>query len=304
MQEEELKTLKDKNNKKFVDIKYTLNAYHIAIIMLIIFIMILYTVYKIGYFIFLNKYANYKSYRNTDEDNFQNNNNLFQVNNYNNRNNDMFDIEDILIPISYSRYLEDVILNTFFYDINNGYYMDISSFGDNKKSTTKYFYMKGWNGINIKPDKKVYEKLLKDRPDDINLDYYVGGKIYKTIDKYNKTNNVMVHKISDIFKNFIPKKKIIHFCKIDIEGDVRKLLLNFDFNNYRPKIFCIESVKPGTFRPDHEMFEYILNNNDYSFIYQYKINRYYMDNRASDLKERIHNIDNIIKAYKNKNKKQ
>ena len=109
-----------------------------------------------------------------------------------------------------------------------------------------------------------------------------------------------VHKISDIFKNYIPKKKIIHFCKIDIEGDVRKLLLNFDFNNYHPKIFCIESVKPGTFRPDHEMFEYILNNNDYSFIYQYKINRYYIDNKAVDLKKRIHNIDNIIKAYKNK----
>ena len=290
--QEESQTLKDKKKKKFVektiDIKYSLNVYHIAIIMLIIFIMILYTVYKIGYFIFLNKYANYKSYRNTDED--QNNNNLFQGNNYNNRNNDMFDIEEILIPISYSKYLEDVILNTFFFDINKGYYMDISSFGDKK----------GWNGINIKPDKRVYERLLKDRPDDINLDYYVGGKIHKRIDKNNSTNNVKVHKISDIFKNYIPKKKIIHFCKIDIEGDVRKLLLNFDFNNYRPKIFCIESVKPGTFRPDHEMFEYILNNNDYSFIYQYKINRYYIDNKAVDLKKRIHNIDNIIKAYKNK----
>ena len=164
--QEELQSLKNKKNKKFVektiDIKYSLNVYHIAIIMLIIFIMILYTVYKIGYFIFLNKYANYKSYRNTDEDQ-NNNNNLFQGNNYNNRNNDMFDIEEILIPISYSKYLEDVILNTFFFDINKGYYMDISSFGDNKKSATKYFYMKGWNGINIKPDKRVYERLLKDR---------------------------------------------------------------------------------------------------------------------------------------------
>ncbi len=154
--DEELQMLKNKNKRKIdkqtIDIKYYLNIYHLAIIILILLIMIIYTVYKIGYFIFLNKYINYKFYRKADEDNSQKNgnkNNTIINNNNNNQKYDDFYFEDMLIPNSYSNYLEDVILNIFFYDINNGYYLDISSFGDNKKSTTRYFYLKGWNGITL-----------------------------------------------------------------------------------------------------------------------------------------------------------
>ena len=55
--------------------------------------------------------------------------------------------------------------------------------------------------------------------------------------------------------------------------------------------------------PAYESFEYILNKNDYSFIYQYDNVRYYIDNKGNNLRERINLLDGIIKVYKNKKSK-
>ena len=86
-----------------------------------------------------------------------------------------------------------------------------------------------------------------------------------------------------------------------MKDDVRKILLGYDFENYRPKIFCIENSKNKTITFDS--FEYILNKNGYSFVYQYEIDRYYLDNKEIKLKEKAEFIDEIIQAYKNKIRK-
>ena len=78
------------------------------------------------------------------------------------------------------------------------------------------------------------------------------------------------------------------------------VLLGFDFVNYRPKVFCIESVRPGPQIPNFKEWEYILLENDYSFVYAYSINRFYIDNRISGLKQRFLSADgsiNYLKAY-------
>ena len=58
--------------------------------------------------------------------------------------------------------------------------------------------------------------------------------------------DVYMETMANICKQYIPKKKEIHFCKIDVEGGHEKnVLLGYDFKNYRPKVFCIESTYPG-----------------------------------------------------------
>ena len=103
-----------------------------------------------------------------------------------------------------------------------------------------------------------------------------------------------------ICNKYIPKYEKIQFCKIDIEGNEKNALLGYDFINYRPKVFCIESTKPGTNIPSHEEWEDILLKNDFSFVYQYKINRYYIDNRIKGLKERFILSDKAIKIFSKK----
>ena len=101
-----------------------------------------------------------------------------------------------------------------------------------------------------------------------------------------------------ILNKYIPKNETIQFCKIDIEGGEKEVLLGYDFKNCRPKIFCIESTKPMTMVPIHKEFEYILINNNYSFAYQYYSNRYYIDNKIQILKERIYLINYFLDHYR------
>jgi FkbM family methyltransferase len=174
-------------------------------------------------------------------------------------------------------------LLSVFYDVENGFYIDIGANDPNVISVTKNLYIRGWNGINIEPLPDKYQALVKFRNKDINLQLGV-GKIKENATLYlsgfgstlqkNKKKNVKsiainVDTMFNICRNYVPKNKIIQFCKIDVEGGEKDVLLGYDFENYRPKVFCIESTLPGTGIPCHKLWENILLKNDYSFAYQY-----------------------------------
>ena len=213
--------------------------------------------------------------------------------------------------------MEDLILNVFFYDIEKGFYIDVGASDPNIISVTKNFYLKGWNGINIEPLEKEYNNLMKERPKDINLkmcageregfiEIYEGGVGTTSKSEYkvsNKTRNVTLKMLANICKEFVPKDEIIHFCKIDVEGGEREVLLGYDFEKYRPYVFCIESTVPGTFTPSHKLFEDILIKNDYEFVYQYQINRFYIDKKNLELKERAKIIPKYINEFRRRSHK-
>lgn len=211
-------------------------------------------------------------------------------------------LNELLNFTSYSQFYEDLILFCIFYDVKNGFYIDVGANDPDKISVTKAFYLRDWYGINIEPLPNKYELLLKKRKKDINLQIGAGneeGNSYlikrgdlSAILKTHKNINSNVIKIkiktmANICKSYIPKDKKIEFCKIDVEGGERDVLLGCDFENYRPKVFCIESTKPGTGIPCYNLWEDILLNNNYSFVYQYKINRFYIDNKIEGLRENL-----------------
>lgn len=218
---------------------------------------------------------------------------------------------------SYSQYLEDLILFIIFYDIKKGFYIDVGANDPNRISVTKALYIRGWQGINIEPLPKAYQKLIKHRNRDINLNIGAGKKegyslllkkgtlskiVNKVLPKNNKNLfiNITISTLKTICKKYIPKNQEINFCKIDVEGGEKDVLLGYDFDNYRPKVFCIESTKPRTYIPSYKQWEYILLKNDYSFAYQYKMNRFYIDNRFPYLKERFFEVNKIIYKFKHK----
>ena len=180
---------------------------------------------------------------------------------------------------------------------------------------TKAFYLRGWYGINIEPLSNKYKILLNKRKRDINIQIGIGEKkgnqsfyeygVSSSLFKKFSRNNSKIYKINidtmkNICKKYISKKEIIQFCKIDVEGGEKNVLLGYDFNNYRPKVFCIESTRPGTAIPCQEQWEDILFKNDYSFVFQYKINRYYIDNKIEHLRERFILAEREIENYLHK----
>ena len=206
---------------------------------------------------------------------------------------------------SYSQCLEDFILYCIFYDIDKGFYIDIGANDPNKISVTKAFYLNGWHGINIEPLPEAFSDLLKYRTRDINLNYGaglkddnlilyssgVGSSLNKTFARTSKTINIEIHSMSKICNKYVPKNKDIEFCKIDVEGYEKNVLLGYDFINFRPKVFCIESTLPGISIPGYNEWEYILLENGYKFGFQYAIIKIYIKWMKNLIINKFHNYD-------------
>ena len=56
---------------------------------------------------------------------------------------------------SYAQEYEDIILYAIIGDVSDGFYIDVGAYDPVDISVTKYFYDKGWHGINIEPLKKT-----------------------------------------------------------------------------------------------------------------------------------------------------
>jgi len=221
---------------------------------------------------------------------------------------------------SYAQFLEDIILFLFLYDKKNGFYIDVGANDPIKDSVTNFFYVRGWNGINIEPLDDKYILLKEKRPRDINLNITAGKEkgnttlyIYEGLTTIKKNYSrpkatrkiVEVETMADICKNYVPNGTIIDFCKIDVEGGERDVLLGYDFINYRPRIFCIESTLPLSMIPSYQLFEDVLIKNNYSFIYQYNINRFYVDNKnmfSNILRKRVTLIELYVEKYNERKK--
>ena len=129
--------------------------------------------------------------------------------------------------ISYSQHLEDLVLYSIFYDVKNGFYIDVGAHDPNFISVTKAFYLLGWYGINIEPLPEKYKALQSSRKRDINLNLGIGEKkgiAILNIDtkckactfilkrKNNNTNryrylNITINTMSNICKKYVPKKE-------------------------------------------------------------------------------------------------
>ena len=213
---------------------------------------------------------------------------------------------------SFSEYFEDFILYVLLLDIKNGFYIDIGAYDPNKVSVTKAFYLRGWNGINIEPLPNQFKLFEKERPKDINLQmvignnegnvtFYVDGQCSTVQKKYAKRNesiNIKMDTMSNICKKYVPEGKEVDFCKIDVEGNERDVLLGYDFDNYKPKVFCVESTIPLSFKPNYQLWEKILIKNGFTFVYERGVNRYYVNKKFSDILNRANNIrDYFRKAH-------
>ena len=242
------------------------------------------------------------------------NNKIDINNNINNNNNIDYNKKlDISNFVTYAQYLEDLILYCVFYDVDNGFYIDVGANDPEYNSVTKTLYLMGWHGINIEPLPDMHQKLSKDRIRDINLNIgasekedtlvlRLDGDCSSIIDKKyyginGNTINITVYPLSKICKEYVPKNEEIQFCKIDVENHEKSALLGFDFQNYRPKVFCIESTKPGSLIPDYQEWEYILFQNGYAFGFEYVVNRFYYDTKVDYLSNRFLNIEKYIKEY-------
>jgi FkbM family methyltransferase len=192
---------------------------------------------------------------------------------------------------SWAQEYEDVILDYALSGVENGTYIDVGANDPSVISVTKAFYDKNWHGINIEPLYNKYVLLMKHRPRDVNLNIACGAnnsvlQIWhagpgSTMDstlsmtRGRHSISVQVHPLSDVIANHAIS--VCHFCKIDVEGFEKQVLLGINWTAFRPWAFCIEATIPTTQILCYDKWEHILFEHGYEFGCSSRINRFYYD---------------------------
>jgi FkbM family methyltransferase len=210
----------------------------------------------------------------------------------------------------FSQNFEDVLLARVLSDISIGFYIDVGCQDECLDSVTRYFYDRGWNGINIDPVKEYHDQYQKNRPRDINVCCAIGSS-EGTADLYVAQNcglstllssravyaatlgvqvlparTVRIRQLNSILAEHLPEHTRISFLKIDVEGKELDVLKGLDMNVFRPIILVIETTKPNTSTlvDDYEAISSLLSDNHYDKVYFDGINTWWLAHEERERK--------------------
>ena len=207
--------------------------------------------------------------------------------------------------ISYAQNFEDVMLFRALKGIEKGSYIDVGAQDPVLDSVTKAFYERGWRGINIEPVEQWFQKLVVDRPEDINLPLAVSSqagnlRFFEVRDTGMSTTNVDYARLHaarglEIKEHQIVAKpldaicaelgvKQVHFLKVDVEGAEADVLRGISLTDIRPWIILVEATKPNSQVTTHEEWEDLLTSRGYEFAYFDGLNRFYIAQEHAELK--------------------
>lgn len=169
---------------------------------------------------------------------------------------------------SYSQDGEDMILKAIFEQKKGykGFFVDVGAHHPVRYSNTKYFYNRGWKGINIEPTPSAIAAFKTFRKRDINLNIGIGPektvlkfycfnepalnsfskevseRIDQNLTKYKiiKTLDIEVLSLSEVLDQYLPVDTKIDFLSIDVEGLDFQVLLSNNWDKYKPELILIE----------------------------------------------------------------
>lgn len=192
---------------------------------------------------------------------------------------------------SYSQAGEDRIVSFILaYTHDNGpmTYLDIGAYHPTTINNTYLFYKKGATGVLVEPNVDICKVLRAVRPLDTVLEAGIGITAQREADYYRMTEpswNTFSKEEAEhqerITNNRIRIKEVVkmplldinevmakHFegkaptyLSIDAEGIHFEILKSIDFEKFRPKIICIETLVSGTTKTIPEIPEFMASKN-------------------------------------------
>ena len=148
---------------------------------------------------------------------------------------------------------EDIFIRRFFKNTRSGFYVDIGCYHPIKGSLTYYLFKKGWNGLNIDLSKVSIDLFKIVRPKDYNVNAAItdfdGDTIYYENGAINQQNSLIsngqkkqikikAYKLETLLNDLNITN--VDFLNIDVEGNDFKVISNFNFSKFRPKLISIE----------------------------------------------------------------
>jgi FkbM family methyltransferase len=191
-------------------------------------------------------------------------------------------------------YGEDIFIRRFFKNLKSGTYVDVGCYHPIKGSLTHYLYKRGWSGMNIDLSQTSIDLFKISRPKDINIraaisnfdgetHYYENGKINQqnSLEGNNKNKiEIEAFKLNTLLEKF--KINEIDFLNIDAEGHDLKVISNFDFIKYKPKLISIEHNSYDFIEFLKSDIHDLLTKNKYFLSSKYGVTSIYIDLKFKD----------------------
>jgi FkbM family methyltransferase len=185
-------------------------------------------------------------------------------------------------------------------------YLDIGAHHPTWLSNTYLFYEKGCRGVCVEPDPELFKLIHNKRKQDVCLNVGVGdgsvmeGELHilstrtlstfsvREANSYTKNGSIRTEKIVKI--SFLPVNEIVrkyfnshpNFVSIDTEGMDLQILQSFDFELYRPEVFCIETLTYTEDKTEKKITEIIsyMEQSGYFVYADTYINTLFVDKKA------------------------
>lgn len=161
-----------------------------------------------------------------------------------------------------------MILQRIFADKKTGLYVDVGAHHPSRFSNTKFFYERGWSGINIEPNPEAFARFQFGRPRDKNLQlgisdvagiltYYefdepalntfdekiVESRLADTPYKILSTKMIAVERLDSVLSQHIESNAKVDFLSIDVEGFDFSVLKSNDWERFRPEVVLVEALE-------------------------------------------------------------
>lgn len=224
--------------------------------------------------------------------------------------------------VSYANNHEDVLLCRAFSERTDGIYVDVGAGHPTYESITKNLYDQGWHGINIEPNRALYQELARERPRDVNLcaaagpreseiDFYQAASSeswgLSTCDmsvatrntaqgwKYSKVT-VPVLRLGDVIDRYLDRQ--VDLLKIDVEGYEEGVLQGLDLATNQPKVLMIEATLPMSTTLNYlEWDRHITASQAYKMVLFDGLNRIYVHRDEHELARRLSVPVNVFDSF-------
>ena len=207
--------------------------------------------------------------------------------------------------VSYAQNFEDVMLWRALRHVGAGLYVDVGAQHPLIDSVSKAFHEQGWRGVHIEPVPRFADMLRADRPGDtvlqvalsdhdgtLVLNVIADTGLSTVVERYaerhrsergyaNQRLEVPALTLASALRSLDGQQ--VHWLKIDVEGFESAVLRGWDSAALRPWIIVVEATVPNSTEPDFALWDPILQQAGYRFVYFDGLNRFYIAQEHPEL---------------------
>ena len=208
--------------------------------------------------------------------------------------------------ISYAQRFEDLYVMRCFGERTDGFYIDIGSGHPVYDNMSLAFYLQGWRGVTVEPNPWLAGLTRAVRPRDQHVEAVIGATsgqatFHMVREFHGLSTTIAEHAalaqsqfgraadaiavpmltLKELCELYAPPR--FEFLKVDVEGAEPDVLLNGDWQNFRPEVVIVEALAPFTLAPAFEQWEPFLARHGYRYVLFDSLNRYYLAEEAGAL---------------------